>query len=170
MKIRNTHPQCPGFPGGSVVKNPPASAGAVGSRSRSGRSPGEKKWHSTPVFLPGKSHGQRSIAGCSPWVCKELGMTEQLNNNILSVHQGLGAVLSGSYQVSIFPFTPPVWLLLTWSPFHSRGGKCLKVAPLPHFLRGTAGSWAVCLLSLAALVKGPILSGAPDLSFLINSR
>ena len=26
-------------------------------------------WHSTPVLLPGKSHGQRSLVGCSPWGC-----------------------------------------------------------------------------------------------------
>ena len=30
----------------------------------------------TPVFLPGESHGQRSLAGYSPWDCKELDMTE----------------------------------------------------------------------------------------------
>ena len=27
------------------------------------------KWHPTPVLLPGKSHGQRSLVGCSPWGC-----------------------------------------------------------------------------------------------------
>ena len=26
-----------------------------------------RKWQPTPVFLPGKVHGQRSLAGCSPW-------------------------------------------------------------------------------------------------------
>ena len=31
-----------------------------------------RKWKSTPVFLSGKSRGQRSLVGCSPWVCKEL--------------------------------------------------------------------------------------------------
>ena len=30
----------------------------------------------SPVFLPGESHGQRSLAGYNPWGCKELGMTE----------------------------------------------------------------------------------------------
>ena len=33
--------------------------------------PLRKKWQPTPVFLPGKSHGQRSLAGCSIWGCKE---------------------------------------------------------------------------------------------------
>ena len=34
-----------------------------------------------PVFLPGETHGQRSLAGCSPWGRKEADMTEWLNNN-----------------------------------------------------------------------------------------
>ena len=32
----------------------------------------------TPVLLPGKPHGQRSLVGCSPWGCEELDTTEQL--------------------------------------------------------------------------------------------
>ena len=35
-----------------------------------------RKWQPTPVFLPGKSHGQRSLAGYSPWDHKETDMTE----------------------------------------------------------------------------------------------
>ena len=35
-----------------------------------------RKWHHTPVSLPGKSHGQRSLVGYSPWGCKELDMNE----------------------------------------------------------------------------------------------
>ena len=33
----------------------------------------------TPVLLPGKSHGQRSLVGCSPWGCKESDTTERLH-------------------------------------------------------------------------------------------
>ena len=63
-----------GFPGGSVVKNPPANAGDAGSIPGSGRSlGGRKKWQPTPVFLPGKAHGQRSLVGYSQWGRKELG-------------------------------------------------------------------------------------------------
>ena len=32
-----------------------------------------RQWHPTPVLLPGKSHGQRSLVGCSPWGCKRVG-------------------------------------------------------------------------------------------------
>ena len=38
-----------------------------------------RQWHPTPVLLPGKSHGRRSLVGCSPWGCKESDMTEQLH-------------------------------------------------------------------------------------------
>ena len=37
-----------------------------------------RKWQPTPVSLPGKSREHRSLEGCSPWGCKESGMTEQL--------------------------------------------------------------------------------------------
>ena len=36
---------------------------------------------SIPIFLPGKSHGQRSLAGYSPWGFKELDTIQRLNNN-----------------------------------------------------------------------------------------
>ena len=36
-------------------------------------------WQPTPVFLPGKSHGQRSLLGYSLWGCKESDTTEQLH-------------------------------------------------------------------------------------------
>ena len=65
-----------------VVKNPPAS---VGRRKRHrfdpwvGKIPWRRAWESTPVFLPGESHGLRSLAGYSPWV-SESDMTEQLTH------------------------------------------------------------------------------------------
>ena len=50
-----------------LVKNPPANAGDLGLIPGSGRSPREGKWQSTPVFLPGKFHGQRILVGYSRW-------------------------------------------------------------------------------------------------------
>ena len=41
-----------------------------------GRIPWRRKWQPTPVFLPGESHRQRSLAGYSPWSCKESDTTE----------------------------------------------------------------------------------------------
>ena len=39
-----------------------------------------RKWHPTPVFLPGKSHGRRSLVGYSPWGQKESDTTEWLHS------------------------------------------------------------------------------------------
>ena len=44
-----------------------------------GKIPWRRKWQPTPVFLPGESHGQRSVAGYSPWDCKESDTTERLS-------------------------------------------------------------------------------------------
>ena len=38
-----------------------------------GKIPWRRKWQPTPVFLSGKSHGQRSLVGYSPWGCKRVG-------------------------------------------------------------------------------------------------
>ena len=40
-----------------------------------------KKWQPTPVFMPGKFHGQRSLAGYSPWGQKELDVTEHMHTH-----------------------------------------------------------------------------------------
>ena len=63
-----------------MVKNPPA------KRRRKfnpwvGKIPWRRKWQPTPVFLPGKSHGQRSLVGSSPWGRRESNMTKQLNSS-----------------------------------------------------------------------------------------
>ena len=58
-----------GFPDGSVSKESACNAGGTGDSSlipESRISPGEEIWQSTPVFLPGKSHGERSLAGYHP--------------------------------------------------------------------------------------------------------
>ena len=64
-----------GFPGGSLVKNLPAITGDVGAipgkRLEKGKNPWRRKWQPTPLFLSGKSLGQRSLAGCSPWGSQE---------------------------------------------------------------------------------------------------
>ena len=38
-----------------------------------------RQWHPTPVLLPGKFHGWRSLVGYSPWDCEESDMTEQVH-------------------------------------------------------------------------------------------
>ena len=41
-----------------------------------GEIPWSREWQPAPVFLPGKSHGWRSLVSYSPWGCKELDATE----------------------------------------------------------------------------------------------
>ena len=73
-----------GFPGDSVAKNPPANAGDEGSILGLGKSPGEGNGNPTSAFLPGKSHGQRSLVGYVYGVTKrvrhDLATKEQTTN------------------------------------------------------------------------------------------
>ena len=48
-------------------------------KQQNGKDYRRRLWHPTPVLLPGKSHGRRSLVGCSPWGREELDMTEQLH-------------------------------------------------------------------------------------------
>ena len=62
-----------------MIKNLPANAGDVkrcGFDPWFGKIPCRRKWHSTPIRLLEESHGQKSLAGYSPWGGKELDMTE----------------------------------------------------------------------------------------------
>ena len=58
-----------------LVKNLPAIQ-KTWVRSLGWGDPWRRVWQPTPVFLPGKSHRQRSLVGYSPWGHKELDMTE----------------------------------------------------------------------------------------------
>ena len=61
-----------------------------------------RKWKPTPVFLPGESHGWRSLVGYSPWGRKESDMTEWLHFTSLHVVIYLGVEgISGSFCNSI---------------------------------------------------------------------
>ena len=61
-----------------VVKNPPANAGDIrhGFDPWVGKFPWGRAWQPTPVFLPGESHGERSLMGYSPWGCTESDTTD----------------------------------------------------------------------------------------------
>ena len=61
------------------TKESACDVGDLGSVPGFGRSPGVGKWQPTPVFLPGKFHGQRSLVGYCPWGCKESDTIEQLS-------------------------------------------------------------------------------------------
>ena len=52
-----------------------------------------RQWHPTPGLLPGKSHGRKSLVGCSPWGCQELDTTERLH-----FHFSLSRIGEGNLQ------------------------------------------------------------------------
>ena len=71
----------PDFPGGSDGKESACNTGDLGSNSGLGRSP--KGGHGNPLqdSCLENPHGQRSLAGCSPWRCKESDTTERLSSS-----------------------------------------------------------------------------------------
>ena len=71
-----------GFPGGASGKEPSHQCRRrkrLGSDPWVGKMPYRRAWQPTPVFLSGENHGQRSLAGYSPWGRKESDTTERLH-------------------------------------------------------------------------------------------
>ena len=66
------------FPGGSDGKEFTCNAGDLGLDSWVRKTPWWREWLPTSLFLPGEFHGKRSLAGYSPWGCKEWDTTEWL--------------------------------------------------------------------------------------------
>ena len=62
-------------------------------------SPWRWAWQSTPVFLPGESHGQRDLVGYSPWARPELDMTERLTH---TQHGSLQQCMSTLFVIPSF--------------------------------------------------------------------
>ena len=91
------------FPGNTMVKNTPAKRHVYNPWV--GKIPWSRKWQSTPVFLAGKFHGERTLAGYNPWVCKESDLTEHTHTHI-----------SKDFQTSLFCF-----LMLANEKHHQTG-------------------------------------------------
>ena len=71
--------RCEYFPGGSDGKEPACNAGDLSSIPGLGRSPEGGHGNLLQYSCLESPHGQRSLAGCSPWGCKALDTTERLN-------------------------------------------------------------------------------------------
>ena len=78
-----------------------------------------RKWQPTPVFLPGESHGLRSLGGYSLWGCKELDITSDWEPrivNVLSLFGPQSSVIQGP-QDSLFVYSlivDPTRNILSW--------------------------------------------------------
>ena len=74
-----------------------------------GKIPWRREWLPTSGFLPGESHGQRSLAGYTPWGCKESDTTEQLTLHPQSWMEG-SHLASFEGQVLLLPLWKPQFL------------------------------------------------------------
>ena len=77
--------------GDSVVKNPPAITRDTGRGFHPwvGKIPWRRKWQPTPVFLPGESHGQRSLAGYRRWGHKETRLSTHTHSYFIELLEWL---------------------------------------------------------------------------------
>ena len=109
------------FPGGSNVKKKKSACQdtSPGFYPWVRKIPWRRKWQPTPVFLPRKSHGQRSLAGCSPWGHKESDTAEWLkqqeHSNYVPDVWGQGWAPSSLWPTCVYPWlrttpTLPLWL------------------------------------------------------------
>ena len=132
------------------------------------------------MFLPGESHGQRSLAGYSPWGCKELDMTERLTQthtlyskskpNMVHVAKvkvlaGLCSFLEAGKLFSLLPKLPTFlgsWLLpppskpawQCWPVSRSTGSETIPLEtliPLYHVTRGIQILGVKMCMSLGAV-------------------
>ena len=75
-----------------------------------------RQWHPTPVLLPGKSHGWRSLVGCSPWGREESDTTERLHFHfsLLCIGEGNGNPLQCSCLDNPTDGVAQSWTWLKW--------------------------------------------------------
>ena len=125
-----------GFPGGSDGKASACKCRRPGFNPWVRKIPWRRKWHPTQVFLPGKSHGQRSLVGYSPWGRKESDTTERLH--FTSGHNMCSLAVESRYVTTTlkndFCSAPwsPVATLIHLHPFPSM--------TTPHSRRGSFNS------------------------------
>ena len=104
-----------------------------------------RQWHPTPLLLPGKSHGWRSLEGCSPWGRWGLDMTERLHFHfsLSCIGEGDGNPLQcsclenprdrGAWWAAIYWVVQSrTWLMWLSSSSPSQEVARMKVAPCPE--------------------------------------
>ena len=101
-----------------------------------GKIPWRRAWQPTPVFLPGESHGQRSLAGYSPGVHKELHATEWLS----TAHVGHNSRIQIWLTQWTSKWGKAVGTGLLWSP-NSRCPAHVVINPLKLFIKNSHSLW-----------------------------
>ena len=96
-----------------------------------GKTPWRRKWQPTPVFLPGKSHGQRSLMGYSPWSCKESDTAERLSTHTPPGGRGRHSITCAALLPNVHGLNEP----------RSLAGTCLKCQHHERHGQSTMESW-----------------------------
>ena len=95
--------------------------GELGSIPGSGRSPGGGTWKPTPVFLPEKSHGQKSLVGYGPKGLKESDVTKQLSTHRETEPTPVtGSVIPPLWLPSLPVFLPHAPVSISWDYFPNK--------------------------------------------------
>ena len=102
-----------------MVKNLPADAGDVKFDPLVRKIPWRRKWQPTPVFLPGKSHRQRSLVGYSPWGRKSESVSE-VTQSCSTVCNPMECSLPSSSVHGIFQARILEWVAISFSKRSSR--------------------------------------------------
>ena len=145
-----------GFPGGSDGKESDYGAGDTGSIPALGRSPWNRAWPPTLVFLPGESHGQRNVVDWAPQGCKELDTTEatqQAQNSTINLRRKVKRICSLQYsprwaeiERDLIPPAKAAQLRYTLSTALATALQVLKQAPFPGTFRSEGGPGLPLLL------------------------
>ena len=122
-----------GKPGGSLVKNPPANAGDAGSIPGSGRSPAEGRDNPLQYSCLEKSHGQRSLAGYSPW--------DRKSRTQLSDYTRAMTIASLTNQEN-----PTAWKRAAWATRQAHISGLGSLSPIPDQLGDSLPCLCVLLL------------------------
>ena len=101
-----------GFPSGSDGKESTCRlCGRPGFDPWDRKIPWRGEWQPLPVFLPGESHGQKNLAGYSPWGRKQSDTTEQLQFHFHFIYRSV--CMSVSQLICPLPFSPLVTSLFS---------------------------------------------------------
>ena len=152
LPFNNTLSSFRGFPGSSDVKEYACKCRRFGFDAGVGKIPWRREWQPIPVLLPEEPHGQRNLAGYSPWSREESDMTEQL----ASFHLTFYFILEYSrltilwwFQVNSSKGTQPYIHMYPFSPTLPSQQGCHKT--LSSFLCCTVGPCWIILLLLTQL-------------------
>ena len=102
----------------------------------------EEAWQPIPIFLPGKFHGQKNLAGYSPWGCKESNMTEWAQTNPIYVE----VLYACAEQILLSYWYLPHQYLTSWPiPFVEEITSYPYTTPLFFFFFATLESHGVLI-------------------------